>query len=384
MIKKRLVTLIFALSLASAVFISGCENEVTETTDVETVETVDETVDETTDETVLETAEETESVDDNDNGSEEKTDEKIDETAKEETENHSGGSEEKKEDEAFHVESADILMFVKKAVNVRTGPSTDYDRIGSLEKGSDVEVTGVADTGWYRIKYNGRVGYVSNKFLITEEEYKVLETAENAAKEAAKEATKLVEQGNLEISSTDAQKMAQDIISQETNLTPEQQQQIIDDIAAKIEQSVKDAAAQAQQQQEQQTQAASTGTDTGRVVALCNEYRAGAGLGGLTEDATLDAMAAQRAQEIAQSFSHTRPDGRDCSSIYDDYGYAWMACGENIAAGQTSADEVMTGWMNSEGHKANILSGNFNRIGVACYSDPNSAYGYYWVQVFSD
>ena len=383
MIKKRLVTILLALSLASAMFISGCEDEVSDVTETEVVETVEETVDETT--------EETDTVDEDENDSADNADETIDDTAKEDVDNSEADKEEtkedsaeKKEEEAFHVESADILMFVKKAVNVRTGPSTDYDRIGSLEKGSDVEVTGVADTGWYRIKYNGQVGYVSNKFLITEEEYKVLETAENAAKEAAKEATKLVEQGNLEISSTDAQKMAQDIISQETNLTPEQQQQIIDDIAAKIEQSVKDAAAQAQQQQEQQTQAASTGTDTGRVVALCNEYRAGAGLGGLTEDATLDAMAAQRAQEIAQSFSHTRPDGRDCSSIYDDYGYSWMACGENIAAGQTSADEVMTGWMNSEGHKANILSGNFNRIGVACYSDPNSAYGYYWVQVFSD
>ncbi|MCR4686592.1 MAG: SH3 domain-containing protein [Lachnospiraceae bacterium] len=383
MIKKRLVTILLALSLASAMFISGCEDEVSDVTETEVVETVEETVDETT--------EETDTVDEDENGSADNADETIDDTAKEDVDNSEANKEEtkedgteKKEEEAFHVESADILMFVKKAVNVRTGPNTNYERIGSLEKGTDVEVTGVADTGWYRIKYNGQVGYVSNKFLITEEEYKVLETAENAAKEAAKEATKLVEQGNLEISSTDAQKMAQDIISQETNLTPEQQQQIIDDIAAKIEQSVKEAAAQAQQQQEQQTQAASTGIDTGRVVALCNEYRANAGLGGLTEDATLDAMAAQRAQEIAQSFSHTRPDGRDCSSIYDDYGYSWMACGENIAAGQTSADEVMTSWMNSEGHKANILSGNFNRIGVACYSDPNSAYGYYWVQVFSD
>jgi uncharacterized protein YkwD len=380
MIKKRLVTILLALSLASAMFMSGCEDEVSDVTETEVVETVEEAVDETT--------EETDTVDEDENGSADNADETIDDTAKEDVDNSEADKEEtkedsteKKEEEAFHVESADILMFVKKAVNVRTGPNTNYERIGSLEKGTDVEVTGVADTGWYRIKYNGQVGYVSNKFLISEEEYKVLETAENAAKEAAKEATKLVEQGNLEISSTDARKMAQDIISQETNLTPEQQQQIIDDIAAKIEQSVKEAAAQAQQQQ---TQAASTGTDTGRVVALCNEYRANAGLGGLTEDATLDAMAAQRAQEIAQSFSHTRPDGRDCSSIYDDYGYSWMACGENIAAGQTSADEVMTSWMNSEGHKANILSGNFNRIGVACYSDPNSAYGYYWVQVFSD
>jgi len=42
----------------------------------------------------------------------------------------------------------------------------------------------------------------------------------------------------------------------------------------------------------------------------------------------------------------------------------------------------MNAWMNSEGHKANILNDSYSQIGIACYYDPNSAYGYYWVQLF--
>lgn len=60
----------------------------------------------------------------------------------------------------------------------------------------------------------------------------------------------------------------------------------------------------------------------------------------------------------------------------DDIGYSYSAGGENIAWGYRTAEEVVDGWMNSAGHRANILSSNFNRLGVG-------KSGTYWVQMFA-
>lgn len=119
-----------------------------------------------------------------------------------------------------------------------------------------------------------------------------------------------------------------------------------------------------------------------QVLAIVNAKRAEAGLGSLTMNYTLVSAAKVRAVETVQSFSHTRPNGSSCFSAIDEAGAAYSGAGENIAAGQVSADSVMNAWMNSEGHRANILDGNYTQIGIACYYDPNSAYGYYWVQLF--
>lgn len=119
-----------------------------------------------------------------------------------------------------------------------------------------------------------------------------------------------------------------------------------------------------------------------QVLAIVNAKRAEAGLGSLTMNYTLVSAAKVRAVETTQSFSHTRPSGSSCFSAIDEAGVAYSGAGENIAAGQISADSVMNAWMNSEGHRANIMDESYTQIGIACYYDPNSAYGYYWVQLF--
>ena len=58
--------------------------------------------------------------------------------------------------------------------------------------------------------------------------------------------------------------------------------------------------------------------------------------------------------------------------------------GENIAAGYGNSSAVMNGWMNSPGHRSNILNAGFKRLGVGYVYIPNSEYGYYWVQIFSN
>ena len=121
-----------------------------------------------------------------------------------------------------------------------------------------------------------------------------------------------------------------------------------------------------------------------QVVALVNAERANAGLGSVSMTSSLNQAAQKRAEEIVSSFAHSRPDGRSCFTVFGEYGISYMAAGENIAAGQWSPDAVMNSWMNSPGHKANILSADFNHIGVGVVYIEGSAYGYYWVQLFTD
>ena len=115
------------------------------------------------------------------------------------------------------------------------------------------------------------------------------------------------------------------------------------------------------------------------VIRLVNIERNNVGLPSLSKNPTLCQAAQTRANEIIKVFDHTRPDGTSCFTITDDYNIAWTAIGENIAMGQRTPEEVVKDWMNSPGHKANILNGNYNQIGVGVVQ---SGGYYYWTQLF--
>ena len=118
-----------------------------------------------------------------------------------------------------------------------------------------------------------------------------------------------------------------------------------------------------------------------QVVNLVNEERAKAGVSALVLDETLASAAMVRATEIETSFSHTRPDGRSFSTVLSDMGIQYRRSGENIAWGQQSPKAVMEDWMNSKGHRANILNPNFTKIGVGYRK--NAAGRTYWTQLFT-
>lgn len=118
-----------------------------------------------------------------------------------------------------------------------------------------------------------------------------------------------------------------------------------------------------------------------QVVRLVNEERAKAGLSALTVDAGLEAAGLVRAKEIVTSFSHTRPDGSSFATAIKEQGVSYRGAGENIAWGQKSPEAVVSAWMNSEGHRANILNEKFTRIGVGHYQ--NNGGTNYWVQLFA-
>jgi RNA polymerase sigma factor (sigma-70 family) len=129
-----------------------------------------------------------------------------------------------------------------------------------------------------------------------------------------------------------------------------------------------------------QTQAAPTGT-VGQVVALVNKERAAAGCGPLTEDAQLNRAAQGHSDDMAARnfFDHTNPDGADPGQRTTAAGYQWSTYGENIARGQQTPQAVMESWMNSPGHRANILNCSFKDIGVGIHEGSG---GPWWTQNF--
>lgn len=118
-----------------------------------------------------------------------------------------------------------------------------------------------------------------------------------------------------------------------------------------------------------------------QILELVNAERANAGLSPLKLDLDITAAANIRAVEIKQSFSHTRPNGSSFSTALTEQGVSYRRSGENIAWGQKSPEQVMNGWMNSDGHRANILNPNFENIGIGYYQDANGVN--YWVQLFT-
>ena len=117
-----------------------------------------------------------------------------------------------------------------------------------------------------------------------------------------------------------------------------------------------------------------------RVIELVNQERTSRGLQPLLKHDGLMVAAAARARELSQRYSHTRPNGSECFTILwhlgIDYGYA----GENIAMGQRTPEIVMNDWMNSSGHRANILNENYDCIGVGYTMVDGHPY---WVQLFT-
>lgn len=119
-----------------------------------------------------------------------------------------------------------------------------------------------------------------------------------------------------------------------------------------------------------------------QVLALVNDERAKAGCGSLTTSSALQRAAQGHSADMAANdyFSHDSQDGRSFSDRIRAAGYTGGAIAENIAAGQATASAVMRSWMDSPGHRANILNCSYRHLGVG-YAKGGS-YGYYWTQDF--
>ncbi|MFE6624487.1 sigma-70 family RNA polymerase sigma factor [Streptomyces sp. NPDC057740] len=128
------------------------------------------------------------------------------------------------------------------------------------------------------------------------------------------------------------------------------------------------------------TQAAPAG-EVAQVVALVNKERSAAGCGPVQEDPLLDKAALGHSEDMdaRDFFDHTNPDGADPGQRITAAGYTWSTYGENIAQGQQTPEAVMDSWMNSPGHRANILNCAFKDIGVGIHKGTG---GPWWTQNF--
>ncbi len=112
-------------------------------------------------------------------------------------------------------------------------------------------------------------------------------------------------------------------------------------------------------------------------------------LGELELDEDLCKAAKVRSQELIESFSHTRPDGRSCFTVLSDLSISYSTAGENIAAGYSTGESVFNGWKeddedyDGQGHRRNMLGKNFTRIGIAYVYDESAYYKYYWTMILA-
>jgi uncharacterized protein YkwD len=139
--------------------------------------------------------------------------------------------------------------------------------------------------------------------------------------------------------------------------------------------------------QELDTSASSYCTDSQetKFLALINNYRASKGLKKLALSRTLGAAAEHHSKDMARYnyFSHTLRGGLSWASNIANHGYrASATMGENIAAGNSSADDTFRQWRNSSGHNKNMLNPNFRAIGIGRASKSTSRYHWYWTTTF--
>jgi len=113
------------------------------------------------------------------------------------------------------------------------------------------------------------------------------------------------------------------------------------------------------------------------VFDLTNEHRIANGLNPLQWDDVLATASREHSEDMfySNNMSHTGSDGSTPGQRIDRMGIAWRRWAENVAAGQQTPAEVVEGWMNSPGHRANILNPNLTTLGVGFYN-------YYWTQKF--
>lgn len=119
-----------------------------------------------------------------------------------------------------------------------------------------------------------------------------------------------------------------------------------------------------------------------QVISLVNQARVNAGLQPFTTNWELSRVARYKSQDMANKgyFDHTSPTYGSPFTMMQNFGIKFTAAGENIAMGQRTAQEVMNSWMNSPGHRSNILNPSFNQIGVGLAKNSNGTC--YWTQQF--
>lgn len=258
----------------------------------------------------------------------------------------------------FSVEDlGDTTMYAKQSVNVRKGPSSDYEQLGSLSSGQEVTVTGIADSGWYRIKYNDEDGYCSNNYLQTEKPAPKAAASSNSG--SASSAGTQVAQADTGASAPAATSgvdqsalMAQYKEAVNAGDWDRAKQIMEQSVGAPIggggSSSSGSSSSGGSGSSSSSERSVSTSAD---FVNYLNQKRAEEGLGELSWSDSMASTATERASELVDDFSHA--SARNCDSEIALY------CG----SGSTSAwyDQ----FYNSKAHRIDMLSELYSSAAAA-------------------
>ncbi|KAJ8509438.1 hypothetical protein ON010_g18766 [Phytophthora cinnamomi] len=133
------------------------------------------------------------------------------------------------------------------------------------------------------------------------------------------------------------------------------------------------------------SEAAPTGDYFAAMLARVNKERAAHGISVLCTNKKLQAAAQRHSNDMAKNnyMAHDGADGSTMSQRVTQAGYEWESVAENVAAGQEDVESVMDEWMQSEGHRENILCADYTMFGTAYAYNKDTTYGYYWTQDFA-
>lgn len=273
--------------------------------------------------------------------------------------------------------ATDLTMSAAAGFSIRTGPGVYYQSIGRMYYGRDVHVIAISeDNDWYMIDFYGEEAYVHRACLFEElpEVYEFVPVSTEVVRTEESEETDVSEVEETEVT---------EATSTETTVTTESTQ-ATETTATETTQATETTAAPTNTPVPTATPipapvsvVAPTDPTMLELFNLVNNARTSAGLQPLSWSNGLAAAAQVRAQEIVVSFSHTRPDGSQWWTVNPDLMY-----GENLAGGQSTAQEVFNSWWNSPGHKANMMSPDFRTCGFALYYSGDAGMTYYWTQEF--
>ncbi len=128
---------------------------------------------------------------------------------------------------------------------------------------------------------------------------------------------------------------------------------------------------------------AKTTSPEAQLIDLINAERVRRGLDALSVNPVLMQVAEAHSQDMVNRnfFDHINPDGQGPDGRLNEAGYAWSWCGENIGGGYATAQAMFTGWMNSTGHRDNMLFRDYTEIGIGYVTGGH--YGHYWTAVFA-
>jgi uncharacterized YkwD family protein len=210
----------------------------------------------------------------------------------------------------------------------------------------------------------------------------VVEAPKEKEKETPKKEKETTEQAPKQEETPKEEQKPVEVKPKEETETPKPEEKQIDEAPIQEEkETVEEAPKQPEQEQKAEPTIESHQFEI-EVTNLVNVERQKQGLAPLTHDSNLSNVARDKSKDMASNgyFSHDSPTYGSPFDMMRSYGINYRAAGENIAAGQRTPQAVVRDWMNSSGHRANILSRDFTHIGVG-YAE-GGRMGVYWTQMF--